>query len=683
METKELIIPIAAIFAIIILLIVPNIPFTESQFYNQVTDLNYLDLDSLDGSCSGWIDGVLTSIPCASDTYVIGVEYFFPTDNVSDLNSYNNLETTPHVEALSDFILVKASDGKKLIDEYVTQIGIPGVTLIPDGVFAFRTYASIDSSTVGQTFIDVNVFKVDDANVETSLFSITTNQLIDGGIPHLYSNFYTLLNAVDVNATDRLAVKFYAWTTSVPDRNVGLWYGSSNYYSYIRTTLPSTSSVDLTNYFTKSESSNLFVPYVGATNDLNMFDRNVVAKNLTSKCSDFNNDLNNGVQIWNSDNNCVKNVSLKADYNLVYDTSLKKNGRKTILSFGAPFSDFTFGLINPTFQNLTSNLMWAGSSFWVTENETLNDINIFLQINGALNYGDINFCIFNVPNSGIPDLSNPLSCVTTTISGSYASNDWSDFNGFNLSVNKYTMYAGMINNMNATPLTIYPKFGRHQAYQLYDDGVGIFGEGFRYTSNGTSWTRAGNTGMFQIGFVSGNRQGLAIKYGVGFGAGIISVGGAGSGVQFCLPENTYFNLENIQIPMYKTGTITSGDVNAFLVNSSNEIIGYSINSFDGFQVSTSYYEESFLFDSLVLSGGECYSIIPQIVNKVGTGNIRVASSEVKDDADSINDAFMVEGGRHVTWNGSVVSIGTAKYIMPCRVWGNYSQPQPELKLSIN
>jgi hypothetical protein len=41
MDNKNLIIPIAIIFGTLILLLVPNIPFTESQFYTQNTDLNY------------------------------------------------------------------------------------------------------------------------------------------------------------------------------------------------------------------------------------------------------------------------------------------------------------------------------------------------------------------------------------------------------------------------------------------------------------------------------------------------------------------------------------------------------------------------------------------------------------------------------------------------------------------
>jgi len=44
MENKETIILITTIFAIIVLLLVPMIPFTESQFYAQVTDINYSDL---------------------------------------------------------------------------------------------------------------------------------------------------------------------------------------------------------------------------------------------------------------------------------------------------------------------------------------------------------------------------------------------------------------------------------------------------------------------------------------------------------------------------------------------------------------------------------------------------------------------------------------------------------------
>lgn len=69
MDNKKPIIILAILFGILILLLVPNIPFTESQFYGQVTDLNYTDLKAGDYNNLGLIfDGnTLTTTSLLTD----------------------------------------------------------------------------------------------------------------------------------------------------------------------------------------------------------------------------------------------------------------------------------------------------------------------------------------------------------------------------------------------------------------------------------------------------------------------------------------------------------------------------------------------------------------------------------------------------------------------------------------
>lgn len=65
-QPEKITILLATIFCVILVLIIPNIPYTSSQFYAQNTDLNYTFLlnGDYDGLCAKWDGNKITAGDC-------------------------------------------------------------------------------------------------------------------------------------------------------------------------------------------------------------------------------------------------------------------------------------------------------------------------------------------------------------------------------------------------------------------------------------------------------------------------------------------------------------------------------------------------------------------------------------------------------------------------------------------
>jgi hypothetical protein len=194
--------------------------------------------------------------------------FYYPTDIPSDIAGYDFLHDYPDYNSDSDTAIVSSGTGRVLIDSYITDKNNPYVSVVPAGIYSFFVYASI-SSDAGETYIDINVMKRDLAGNEFNFFGVTT-PVIDGAISKLYRVDYALLADADVNLTDRFIVKFYGRNNHALDKNLVLYYGGMNAYTYIRTTLP-------------AGGSSGYVRYIGNSNNLYMGDYNIYANNLYTK----------------------------------------------------------------------------------------------------------------------------------------------------------------------------------------------------------------------------------------------------------------------------------------------------------------------------------------------------------------------------------------------------------------
>lgn len=160
-----------------------------------------------------------------------GITYFLH-EEIDTPTGYESALTIPAEDAQdTDVITVNASEGEKLIDTYITLAGDPNTTVIPSGAWKFTTYTNV-GTVIGVTEVVIRVYKRTIADVETELFN--TSFVIDSTTVKQYDKL-SVQQEINLAVTDRLVFKYYAKTTSVPNRTVTLYYEGTDHYSHIDT----------------------------------------------------------------------------------------------------------------------------------------------------------------------------------------------------------------------------------------------------------------------------------------------------------------------------------------------------------------------------------------------------------------------------------------------------------------
>jgi len=173
-------------------------------------------------------DQVLTITPI---NIASGITYFLH-EEIDTPTGYESALTIPAEDAQdADAITVNASEGEKLIDTYITAVGDPNTTVIPSGAWKFTTYTQV-GTVIGVTEMVIRVYKRTITDIETELFN--TSFVIDSTAVKQYDKL-TVQQEINLALTDRLVFKYYAKTTSVPNRTVTLYYEGTDHYSHIDT----------------------------------------------------------------------------------------------------------------------------------------------------------------------------------------------------------------------------------------------------------------------------------------------------------------------------------------------------------------------------------------------------------------------------------------------------------------
>lgn len=154
--------------------------------------------------------------------------------NASDLVDYrkaltdlpDDVEGTATAEADS-------TGGEVLIDEFSTDPGKPGVTIIPAGTWIFETWCKVDL-LAGINTLKIVAYKRDLLGVETALFNVSTEIT---SIDVLLHKIATEQPDIVLAATDRLVFKYYFSTTSYLARTATLYFEGAENYSRIRSTI--------------------------------------------------------------------------------------------------------------------------------------------------------------------------------------------------------------------------------------------------------------------------------------------------------------------------------------------------------------------------------------------------------------------------------------------------------------
>lgn len=167
-----------------------------------------------------------------------GVQQFGATyylhDAASGIATYSKLlrEAPSAVEDI-DTVTVKASDGQKLIEAYATDAGDPDALSISNGTWEFDIYSFVDNANVGTTTMIVSVYKRTAGGVETLLFTATSARITNTAVQ--LNPLLSTQQQFSLAQTDRLVAKFYARTTSVPNRIVSLVHDGTAHFTHFHT----------------------------------------------------------------------------------------------------------------------------------------------------------------------------------------------------------------------------------------------------------------------------------------------------------------------------------------------------------------------------------------------------------------------------------------------------------------
>lgn len=138
-----------------------------------------------------------------------GQLYWFQ-DAESNIANYESFLRVPGNGDEQDESTVNALSGEEyLIDAYITEPGVPGISQLPVGLWQFHTYTYVSG---GSGNIVYRVFKRNIAGVETELFNATSASVINTSIAEVVTG-YTYSGSVAMESTDRLVVKIYAKNT--------------------------------------------------------------------------------------------------------------------------------------------------------------------------------------------------------------------------------------------------------------------------------------------------------------------------------------------------------------------------------------------------------------------------------------------------------------------------------------
>ena len=201
----------------------------------------------------------------ASTAALSGINTFVFSRDASDISGYKQaVSLNSYVEGAKDTATITATTGGVLMQEFATNVGFPGITVIQPG--EFRVYYESKKSSGGQNYWTYAVvLKRNLAGTETVIDTTELSTVTSENTLQNVSVGFLVTENISLLSSDRLVVKIYAQMQSSTS-DVDLYYDDA---TYARLTLPS-ASVDATN----------FVPYVGATKDLDMGFFDVTADSL-------------------------------------------------------------------------------------------------------------------------------------------------------------------------------------------------------------------------------------------------------------------------------------------------------------------------------------------------------------------------------------------------------------------
>lgn len=172
-------------------------------------------------------DGTFQEIPTPTGSFTNNV---YLSETPSDVGAYKVLNYVPDSSETVKANTISAADGNKLVGTYLYPVGL-STNLVPAGPWSF-IFNTFISSAVANTNIGVQCFVRNLAGVETNLFTVWSDDINSSSRTEIKINFSG--QVYTVNDTDRMGVRIFLRTTSVPTATVSFIVGS-NYSSYFNT----------------------------------------------------------------------------------------------------------------------------------------------------------------------------------------------------------------------------------------------------------------------------------------------------------------------------------------------------------------------------------------------------------------------------------------------------------------
>lgn len=165
-----------------------------------------------------------------------GMNNLYFQDHHSGVDGFNVLSNYASVNASTDeTITVKAADGVRLIDKYLSEAGTPGtgVVLTP-GLRQYNMY-SYASSVAQPSYFTFNVSRYNVVTGAESFYYNITSTKISSVVPTNDRTVYVSQSTSTFQPNERLAIYVYGYTTSVTNVTIHLLNQGTTSPTYIQT----------------------------------------------------------------------------------------------------------------------------------------------------------------------------------------------------------------------------------------------------------------------------------------------------------------------------------------------------------------------------------------------------------------------------------------------------------------
>jgi hypothetical protein len=116
-----------------------------------------------------------------------------------------------------------------LIKSFVTLPNDPGLTALPAGGRVWSTYAKVDSTAGGDSYIVIRLYKRNLAGTEEEMYNLTTEALSTSVSVDVTTK--TTPYDLPMNTTDRFVAKYFAKTVSAANPTITLYYDGTTHVS--------------------------------------------------------------------------------------------------------------------------------------------------------------------------------------------------------------------------------------------------------------------------------------------------------------------------------------------------------------------------------------------------------------------------------------------------------------------